>query len=118
MVRHSPLTVERCVAQAVRISANGNALNVFEIYETGDTYVEAKRADLQSAINTVPELDESAYTEESWAAYEEALAHAEELMAGTELSQREGRTLPRRRSVTRSRIWSKTANSQRRIRPH
>ena len=76
-------------AQAVRISANGNALNVFEIYETGDTYVEAKRADLQSAINTVPELDESAYTEESWAAYEEALAHAEELMAGTELSQRE-----------------------------
>ena len=76
-------------AQAVRISANGNALNVFEIYETGDTYVEAKRADLQSAINTVPEKDESAYTEDSWAAYEEALAHAEELMAGVELSQAE-----------------------------
>ena len=76
-------------AQAVRISANGNALNVFEIYETGDTYVEAKRADLQSAINTVPEKDESAYTEDSWTAYEEALAHAEELMAGVELSQAE-----------------------------
>ena len=76
-------------AQAVRISANGNALNVFEIYETGDTYVEAKRADLQSAISTVPEKDESAYTEDSWAAYEEALAHAEELMAGVELSQAE-----------------------------
>ena len=76
-------------AQAVRISANGNALNVFEIYETGDTYVEAKRADLQSAINTVPEKDESAYTEDSWAAYEEAQAHAEELMAGVELSQAE-----------------------------
>ena len=71
------------------IRANGNALNVFEIYETGDTYVEAKRADLQSAISTVPEKDESAYTEDSWAAYEEALAHAEELMAGVELSQAE-----------------------------
>ena len=71
------------------IRANGNALNVFEIYETGDTYVEAKRADLQSAINTVPEKDESAYTEDSWAAYEEALAHAEELMAGVELSKAE-----------------------------
>lgn len=67
--------------EKVIIRANGNALNVFEIYETGDTYVEAKRADLQSAISTVPEKDESAYTEDSWAAYEEALAHAEELMA-------------------------------------
>ena len=75
--------------EKVIIRANGNALNVFEIYETGDTYVEAKRADLQSAINTVPEKDESAYTEDSWAAYEEALAHAEELMAGVELSQAE-----------------------------
>ena len=75
--------------EKVIIRANGNALNVFEIYETGDTYVEAKRADLQSAISAVPEKDESAYTEDSWAAYEEALAHAEELMAGVELSQAE-----------------------------
>ncbi len=77
------------ISHRLIISANGNALNVFEIYETGDTYVEAKRADLQSAINTVPEKDESAYTEDSWTAYEEALAHAEELMAGVELSQAE-----------------------------
>ena len=105
MARHSPLMFPQYVTpQAVAISANGNALNVFEIYETGDTYVEAKRADLQSAINTVPEKDESAYTEDSWTAYEEALAHAEELMAGVELSQAELTQL-HRRSAMPSTTW-------------
>ena len=77
----------------VLLKTDGQSITVFDIYETGSAYEEAKRADLTAAINNVPEKEESAYTADSWAAYETALSNANLFVNGAELSQTEADAL-------------------------